>query len=83
MQNCVLISNPSKKFFFKCTKKDISTTSLMIMSKSGKSAYFRHIFANNFFDTLFKDFFNGFEISVKFCVFDNHIEFLKKFLAFL
>jgi hypothetical protein len=29
------------------------------MSKSGKSAYFRHVFANNFFGTFFKNFFNG------------------------
>jgi hypothetical protein len=39
------------------------------MSKSAKSAYFRHVFDNNFFGTFFKNFFNGFEISVKFCVF--------------
>jgi hypothetical protein len=49
--------------------KVISQKSLTNMSKSGKSAYFRHIFANNFFGTFFKNFFNGFEISVKFCVF--------------
>jgi hypothetical protein len=30
-------------------KKVISKTSLKNMSRSGKSAYFRHIFANNFF----------------------------------
>jgi hypothetical protein len=54
------------------------------MSKSKKSAYFRHVFANNFFGSFFQNFFNGFEISVKFCVFDTHIEFLNKnvFLAF-
>jgi hypothetical protein len=40
------------------------------MSKSGKSAYFRHIFANNFFGCkFFENFFNGFEIIVKFCLF--------------
>ncbi len=48
------------------------------MSESEKSAYFRHIFANNFFGAFFRHFFNGFEISVKFCVFDAHIEFLNK-----
>jgi hypothetical protein len=31
------------------TKKVISKTSLMNMSKSEKSAYFRHVFDNNFF----------------------------------
>ncbi len=36
----------------------------MNMSKSGKSAYFRHIFANTFFFKLLKNFFNGFKISV-------------------
>jgi hypothetical protein len=50
-------------------KKVISKTSLNNMSKSGKSAYFNHILANNFFFTIFKNFFNGFEISVKFWVF--------------
>jgi hypothetical protein len=40
------------------------------MSKSEKSAYFRHVFANNFFfGEFFQNFFNGFEISVKFWVF--------------
>ena len=39
------------------------------MRKSEKSAYFRHVFANNFFGAFFQNFFNGFEISVKFCVF--------------
>jgi hypothetical protein len=38
-----------EKVFKKCTKKVINKTSLMNMSKSGKSAYFCHIFANNFF----------------------------------
>jgi hypothetical protein len=51
------------------TKKVISKTSLTNMSKSEKSAYFRHVFANNFFGAFFQTFFNGFEISVKFCVF--------------
>ncbi len=43
------------------------------MSKREKSAYFRHIFANNFFCAFFQNFSNGIEISVKFCVFDTHI----------
>ncbi len=35
------------------TKKVISKTSLMNMSKSEKSAYFRHVFTNNFFFVCF------------------------------
>ncbi len=41
-----------------------------------KSLHVRHVFANNFLLVkLFQNFFNGFETSVKFCVFDTHIEF--------
>jgi hypothetical protein len=51
-------------------KKVTSKTSLTNISKSEKRAYFRHVFANNFFlGAFFQNFFNGFEISVKFCVF--------------
>jgi hypothetical protein len=58
------------KVFKKFTKKKVtSKTSLTKMSKSGKSAYFHHDFASNFFCTFFKNIFNGFEISLKFCVF--------------
>jgi hypothetical protein len=53
-------------------------TSLTNMSKSRKSAYLRHVIANNFFCTFLKYFFNGFEISVKFCVFDTFFERKKK-----
>jgi hypothetical protein len=60
----MLISNPLKNFFKNSPKKVISKTSLTNMS-----AYFRHVFANNFFSKFFKNCFNGFEISVKFCVF--------------
>jgi hypothetical protein len=44
------------------TKKVISKTSLTDMSKSEKSAYFRHVYDNNFFNAFFLNFFNGFEI---------------------
>jgi hypothetical protein len=44
-------------------KKVIRKTSLTNMSKSEKSAYFCHVFTNNFFCVHF------FEISLKFCVF--------------
>jgi hypothetical protein len=33
----------------KCTKKVLSKTSVPNISKSGKSAYFRHFFADKFF----------------------------------
>jgi hypothetical protein len=39
------------------------------MSKSGKTAYFGHVFANNFFWYIFLNLINGFEISEQFCVF--------------
>ncbi len=64
------VSNLSEKFYENAPKKVISKTSLTNMSKSGKSAYFRHIFAANvLLVNFFKNFSNGFEISVKFCVF--------------
>ena len=47
----------------KCAKKKvISKTSLTNMSKSEKSAFFRHVFANNFF---FKQIFNTFSTDSK------------------
>ena len=48
------------------------------MRKNEISAYFRRIFANNFFGAFFLNFFNGFEISLTFCVFYTLIEFLNK-----
>jgi len=74
----MLISTPLKKFLKNAHKKVIGKTNLMNMSKSGKSAYFRHVFANNFFVCNKKKIFKGFEISVKFWVFYTHTEFLKK-----
>ncbi len=38
-----------EKVFKKCTKKVISETTWTNMSKSEKSAYLCHVFANNFF----------------------------------
>ena len=63
-QNFTLILNPLKKLLKKAPKKVRSKTSLTNMSISEKSAYFRHVFG-----AFFQTFFNGFEISVKFCVF--------------
>ncbi len=48
-QNFTLITNPLKMLFKNAPKKVISKTSLTNMSKSEKSAYFCHVFANNFF----------------------------------
>ncbi len=54
----------------KVVKKVISNKSLTYIGKSEKSAYFLHVFANNFFfAAFFQNFFNELEISVKFCVF--------------
>ncbi len=52
------------------------------MSKSGKSEYFRHVFANNFFGIFFKNFFNGFDTAWNSAFFDTQIEFLKKIFFF-
>jgi hypothetical protein len=46
-----------------------SKTSLTNMSKSEKSAYFRHIFAIGFFGCILTGLFGGFGIGVRFCVF--------------
>ncbi len=53
---------PKKKNFLKKSKKVSSKTSLTNMSKSEKSAFFRHGFANNFF---LKHFFNTFSTDSK------------------
>ncbi len=45
----MLISNPLKSCEKMHQKKVISKTSLTNMSKSDKSAFFRDVFANNFF----------------------------------
>ncbi len=67
-QNFTLISNRWKSSWKIYQKKVISKTSLINMSKSEESAFFRHIFANNFFGAFLKKIFNGFKISVKFCI---------------
>ncbi len=49
------------------------------MSKSEKSAYFRHVFANNFFLVhLSKPFSTDSKSAWNSAFFDTHIEFLKK-----
>jgi hypothetical protein len=50
----------------------------MNMSKSGKSSYFRHIFANNFFLVHFLKTFSTDLKSVWNLFFNTNIEFLKK-----
>jgi hypothetical protein len=44
----MLISNPLTKFKKIASKNSHKQTSWTNISKSGKSAYFRHVFANNF-----------------------------------
>ncbi len=56
-QNFTLISNPLEKLLKNAPKKVISKTSFTNMSKSEKSAFFRHIFANNFFWCIFSKLF--------------------------
>jgi hypothetical protein len=53
----MLISNPLDKFLKNAPKKVISKTSLRKMSKSGKSTYFRHIFAKKLLWQIFKKLF--------------------------
>ncbi len=48
-QSFTLILNLLKKLLKNAPKKVVGKTSLTNMSKSEKSAYFRHVFANNFF----------------------------------
>ncbi len=52
----MLFSNLLKKLLKNAPKKVISKIGLTDMSKSEKSAYFRHIFANNFFVHFFNTF---------------------------
>jgi hypothetical protein len=79
MQNFTLISNPLKKIKKIHTKKVISKTSLTNMSKSGKSAYFRHIFANNFFGKFFKTFSTDLKSAINSAFFKNFFYFKKIF----
>ncbi len=53
------------------------------MSKSENRAYFRHVLLISFLCAFFQHFTNGFEISVKFCVFYTHIELLRKKIVLL
>jgi hypothetical protein len=64
-------------------KKVISKTSLTNMSKSEKSAYFRHGFANNFFLVhFFKPFSTDSKSAWNSAFFNTQIEFLKKKIFF-
>ncbi len=55
------------------------------MSKSGKSAYFRHVFANNFFGTFLKTFSPDLKSARNSAFFDTVLDFFKKifFLSYL
>jgi hypothetical protein len=63
-----------QKFLLEKIKKDIKNAEF----HAKKSAYFRHALLITFFGAFFRNFFNGSKLSVKFCVFDTHIEFLKE-----
>ncbi len=85
-QNFTLISNPLKKLLKNAPKKSYKQTSLTNMSKSEKSAYFRQVFANNFFWVhFFKPFITDSKSAWISAVFDTQIEFLRKnfFLALI
>jgi hypothetical protein len=56
-------------------KKVIIKTSLTNMSKSEKNAYFRYVFANNFFLVRF---FKTFSTDSKSAFFDTFLDFFKK-----
>jgi hypothetical protein len=72
-QNFMLISNPLDKFLKNAPKKVISKTSLT--SKSEKVHISAMFLLITFVCAFFQNFFNEFEIRVKFCVFYTHIEF--------
>jgi hypothetical protein len=60
-------------------KKVISKTSLTNMSKSEKSAFFRHVFANNFFLVqIFKTFSTDSKSAWNSAFFDTFFDFFKK-----
>jgi hypothetical protein len=71
-QNFTLISYPLKKLLKNAPKKFISKTSLTNISKSEKSAYFRHVFANNFFCAFFKPFSTDLKSACNSAFFDTH-----------
>ncbi len=77
LQNFMLISNPLKSFK-KMHKKVISKTSLTNKSKSEKVHIFVTFLLITIFGYTFQDFFNGFGISVKFCVFLYLFDFFNK-----
>ncbi len=80
-QNFTPISNPLKKCLKNNSqKKVISKTSLTNMSKRGKSAFFRHVFANNFFGTFLKTFSTDLKSAWNsaFLIFDIFFDFSKE-----
>jgi hypothetical protein len=74
MQNFTMISNPLKKFKKNAPKKFLakqvlSKTRSMNMSKSEKVNISVTFLLLTYLGEFFKNFFNGFKINVKFCVF--------------
>ncbi len=65
-----LVLGPLGELWGNRQEKVTSKTSLTNMSKSEKSAYFRHVSCYwLFLGAFFRDFFGGFGIGVRFCVF--------------
>ncbi len=68
-----------ENFVKKCIEKKLQAKQVWRTWVKVKRAFFRHVLANKFFLWIFfQNFFNGFEISVKFCVFDTCLIFSKK-----
>ncbi len=74
-QNFTLILNLLKKLWKNALKKVISKTSLTDMSKS---AFFRHVFANNFFGAFFKTFSTDSKSAWNSAFFDTFFDFFQK-----
>jgi hypothetical protein len=58
-----------EKVVTKCTEKSYKQNKFDEHEYSEKSAYFCKVFLITFFGAFFQNFLNGYEISVKFCVF--------------
>jgi hypothetical protein len=65
----MLISEQLKKVQKNAHTKSYKETNFMNMSKSGISTFFHHFFVINYLCVNFCNFFNSFEISIKFWIF--------------
>ncbi len=74
----MLILNSLKKCWKNAHKKVITKNVTEICTFFTFIHVRKICFAYNFFGAFFNNFFNGFEINVKFCVFDTFFDFFKK-----